>query len=74
MTTLRTIGHGTLATEAFASLLDSALIGRVVDIRSFPGSRHNPQFRREDMEQWVPRRGDQLRVDPRAGRSTPTGR
>jgi uncharacterized protein (DUF488 family) len=57
MTTLRTIGHGTLAAPVFASLLDDASIGRVVDIRSFPGSRHNPQFRREEMEQWVPLEG-----------------
>ena len=57
MTTLRTVGHGTLGAEAFASLLDHALVGRVVDVRSFPGSRHNPQFRREEMEQWVPMAG-----------------
>jgi uncharacterized protein (DUF488 family) len=53
MTTLRTVGHGTLTADAFASLLDRAQVGRVVDVRSYPGSRHNPQFRREDMEQWV---------------------
>jgi uncharacterized protein (DUF488 family) len=54
---LRTVGHGTLSAEAFASLLDQALVGRVVDVRSFPGSRHNRQFRREEMEQWVPLAG-----------------
>jgi uncharacterized protein (DUF488 family) len=57
VTALRTVGHGTLAAEAFASLLDEAKIGRVVDVRSFPGSRHNPQFGREDMERWMPQAG-----------------
>ena len=57
MTSLRTVGHGTLAAEAFALLLDGAEVGRVVDVRSFPGSRHNPQFGREAMERWVPEAG-----------------
>ena len=57
MTTLRTVGHGTLAAEAFASLLDKADIEHVVDVRSFPGSRHNPQFGREEMERWLPDSG-----------------
>jgi uncharacterized protein (DUF488 family) len=54
MTTLHTVGHGTLTDEAFISLLDWAHVGRVVDVRSFPGSRHNPQFGREEMQRWVP--------------------
>jgi uncharacterized protein (DUF488 family) len=57
MMTLTTVGHGTLTAEAFAVLLGGADIGRVVDVRSFPGSRHNPQFGREEMEQWVPGAG-----------------
>ena len=28
-----------------------------LDVRSFPGSRHNPQFGREDMERWLPGTG-----------------
>jgi uncharacterized protein (DUF488 family) len=57
MTTLLTVGHGTLGAEAFASLLGGAHVGRVVDVRSFPGSRHNPQFGRDAMERWVPEAG-----------------
>ena len=57
MTTLLTVGHGTLTAEAFASLLDARDVGRVVDVRSFPGSRHNPQFGRDEMERWVPAAG-----------------
>jgi uncharacterized protein (DUF488 family) len=57
VTTLYTVGHGTLSSEAFVSLIEGAALGRVVDVRSFPGSRHNPQFRREEMEQWLPKAG-----------------
>jgi uncharacterized protein (DUF488 family) len=57
MTVLRTVGHGTLTAEAFAALLDGAGVGRVVDVRSFPASRHNPQFGRDEMEQWAPGAG-----------------
>ena len=56
-TTLHTVGHGTLPAEQFASLLDGAHVARVVDVRSFPGSRHNPQFAREEMERWLPDAG-----------------
>ncbi len=57
MTTLHTIGHGTLPAEVFAGLLTDAHVGRLVDVRSFPGSRHNPQFGREEMQRWVPAAG-----------------
>jgi len=57
MTTLHTVGHGTLAADEFASLLHGTGIAGVVDVRSFPGSRHNPQFGREEMERWVPGAG-----------------
>jgi len=54
ITTLHTVGHGTLSAEAFVSILAGAHVGRVVDVRSFPGSRHNPQYGREKMERWAP--------------------
>jgi uncharacterized protein (DUF488 family) len=54
---LHTVGHGTLSQDAFAGLLDEAAIEQVVDIRSYPGSRHNPQFGREAMEAWLPDAG-----------------
>lgn len=57
MTTVRTVGHGTLPAEALTDLLDGADVKRVVDVRSFPGSRRNPQFGREEMERWMPRAG-----------------
>ncbi len=57
MRTLHTVGHGALSVEAFASLLNGAHVVRVVDVRSFPGSRHNPQYGREEMERWMPDTG-----------------
>ena len=55
--TLYTFGHGTLEEAAFARLLLDADLHDLVDIRSFPGSRRNPQFGREAMEHWVPDAG-----------------
>ena len=45
-----TVGHGTLSAEEFIGLLRGARAARIIDIRSAPGSRHNPQFGRAEME------------------------
>jgi uncharacterized protein (DUF488 family) len=72
MTTLYTVGHGTLPAEAFASLLDGAHVSCVADVRSFPGSRRNPQFGREEMERWVPEVGiDYVWIRELGGRRRP---
>jgi uncharacterized protein (DUF488 family) len=42
--TLYTIGHGTSPIDDFIAYLQSAGIESLVDIRRFPGSRHNPQY------------------------------
>ena len=39
-----TIGHSTLPIERFIALLQTYGVKRLVDIRSVPRSRHNPQF------------------------------
>jgi uncharacterized protein (DUF488 family) len=39
-----TIGHSTLPIERFIAVLESYGIERLVDIRTIPRSRHNPQF------------------------------
>jgi uncharacterized protein (DUF488 family) len=54
---IHTVGHGTLPADDFAQLVVGAGLEHVVDIRSYPGSRHNPQFAREAMEAWLPERG-----------------
>lgn len=43
-----TVGHSTKEIEAFIDLLKSYGIQQVVDIRTIPKSRHNPQFNAED--------------------------
>src|SRR5579872_6861084 len=39
-----TLGHSTLPIERFVALLRTYGIERLVDIRTIPRSRHNPQF------------------------------
>lgn len=52
-----TIGHSTHSKEEFISLLKAYNIQVLVDVRSYPGSRHVPQFNKEDMEKWVAEAG-----------------
>jgi uncharacterized protein (DUF488 family) len=42
-----TIGHSTRPLDEFIELLKAHGIKRVIDIRTIPRSRHNPQFNRE---------------------------
>jgi uncharacterized protein (DUF488 family) len=44
-----TIGHSTRTIEEFIALLQAHAITRVVDVRTVPRSRHNPQFNRETL-------------------------
>jgi uncharacterized protein (DUF488 family) len=44
-----TIGHSTRTIEDFISLLRKYNVQKVVDIRTIPRSRHNPQFNREEL-------------------------
>ena len=44
-----TIGHSTHPWEEFRDLLRAHGIQRVVDVRTVPRSRHNPQFNRETL-------------------------
>ena len=39
-----TVGHSTLPIERFIALLQTYGVKRLVDIRTMPRSRHNPQF------------------------------
>jgi uncharacterized protein (DUF488 family) len=39
-----TLGHSTLPIESFVALLRTYGIEQLIDIRTIPGSRHNPQF------------------------------
>jgi len=44
-----TIGHSTRKLEAFLQLLQRNNVSRVVDVRTIPRSRHNPQFNIENL-------------------------
>ena len=44
-----TIGHSTHTWNDFRDLLRAHRVKRVVDVRSIPRSRHNPQFNRETL-------------------------
>ena len=48
--TLWTIGHSTLAIEAFLDLLRAHDIQALADVRRFPGSRRHPHFAREALQ------------------------
>ena len=41
-----TVGHSTRSWKAFLDLLRAHHVERVIDVRSIPRSRHNPQFNR----------------------------
>jgi hypothetical protein len=44
-----TIGHSTRNLETFLGLLQAHGVKKVVDVRTIPRSRHNPQFNRETL-------------------------
>ncbi|MFL6429227.1 MAG: DUF488 family protein [Acidobacteriaceae bacterium] len=44
-----TIGHSTRPIEEFLAILQAHGVRRLVDVRTVPRSRHNPQFNREDL-------------------------
>ena len=50
-TTVYTLGHSTHATEAFLAMLHAYGIERLVDVRTVPQSRRNPQFTQQTLEQ-----------------------
>ncbi len=47
MHTIYTIGHSTRTIEQFLELLKAHGIQQIVDVRTVPKSRHNPQFSKE---------------------------
>ncbi len=44
-----TIGHGTRSLEEFGRILQAFGVRRLVDVRTIPRSRHNPQFNKETL-------------------------
>ncbi|MGY1688649.1 DUF488 domain-containing protein [Geodermatophilus sp. SYSU D01105] len=72
---LLTVGHGPEDRRRLGARLAAAGVARVVDVRRFPGSRTNPDVRREALEQWLPAAGIGYRWDARLGgrRQLPPG-
>jgi uncharacterized protein (DUF488 family) len=46
-----TIGHSTRSIEEFSELLISNAVRQILDVRTVPRSRHNPQFNRDELPQ-----------------------
>jgi uncharacterized protein (DUF488 family) len=67
-----TIGHSTRTLEEFVGLLRHHGIGRLADIRRFPGSRRHPHFSGESMAQTLPQHGfEYLHLEALGGRRKP---
>ncbi|MFE9453913.1 DUF488 family protein [Streptomyces sp. NPDC006739] len=64
---LLTLGHGTADRERLAALLLGAHVRAVVDVRTAPGSRRNPDVGRERLRQWLPPYGITYRWEGRLG-------
>jgi uncharacterized protein (DUF488 family) len=64
---LLTVGHGPDDRARLGDRLAAAGVALVVDVRRFPGSRTNPDVRREALDAWLPTRGIGYRWDERLG-------
>ncbi|HEY2300321.1 MAG TPA: DUF488 domain-containing protein [Acidimicrobiales bacterium] len=54
---LYTVGHGNRSLDDLAVILAEGNVGRLADVRRFPGSRRHPHFSREALEAELPARG-----------------
>lgn len=64
---LFTLGHGTAQRDELLALLGTAGIAGLVDVRTAPGSRRNPDVSRQEMERWLPEHGIGYRWERRLG-------
>lgn len=55
--TIYTIGHSTRSLEEFLALLEENQVKVLVDVRTIPRSRKNPQFNQENLSRSLPRHG-----------------
>lgn len=55
--TVHTVGHSTRALDDFIALLRAHAVSEVVDVRTIPRSRHNPQFNLETLPDSLSRAG-----------------
>ncbi|CAL9666894.1 DUF488 domain-containing protein [Streptomyces sp. enrichment culture] len=64
---LVTFGHGTAGRPELAGLLRGADVAAVVDVRTAPGSRRDPDLLRERLARWMPEDGLGYRWERRLG-------
>jgi uncharacterized protein (DUF488 family) len=64
---LYTVGHGTRPVEELVGMLRDARVQRLVDVRTAPGSRRNPQFAREALDQTLAAAGIDYEWHPDLG-------
>ncbi len=64
---LYTVGHSTRTDAELIELLADAGVRRLVDVRTVPRSRQNPQFNREHLAEIVPAAGIEYRHVPALG-------
>ncbi|MBU6532607.1 DUF488 family protein [Streptomyces sp. NPDC057245] len=64
---LVTFGHGTAGRTELAGLLRGAGVAAVVDVRTAPGSRRDPDLLRERLARWMPEEGLGYRWERRLG-------
>jgi uncharacterized protein (DUF488 family) len=72
---LFTLGHGTAQRDELLCRLRTAGIEALVDVRTAPGSRRNPDVARREMQRWLPEHSISYRWEPRLGgwRKAPAG-
>ena len=66
-TPLVTFGHGTAGREQITDLLHHAGVAAVVDVRTAPGSRRNPDMLRQRLAEWMPAGAIAYRWEPALG-------
>ncbi len=62
-----TFGHGAASAEQLVSLLRSAGVSMVIDVRSVPASRRHPHVARASIRRWLPEAGIGYRWEKRLG-------
>ena len=72
---LLTVGHGPDDRARLGDRLAAAGVEELVDVRRFPGSRHNPDVGRDALASWLPAQGIGYRWEQRLGgrRRLPAG-
>ena len=65
--TVFTVGHSTLPIAQFIALLKTYGVDYLLDIRTVPKSRHNPQFNSDDLKQSLADAGIAYRAVPELG-------